>query len=144
MPNISSGNSGVTKKYKIKITASAQKDIRGIWEYIAQNNPLNAGEFILEIEKRICSLSTSPERNPVIPEGELLQTDQYRHFIYKNYRIVYRVQDEIVYVLRIFHGAKLLDLTSSPVENYSDARIREFEVEDKAVMRHLKKRSSMR
>jgi toxin ParE1/3/4 len=112
MPMNFSGNSGMKKKYKIKMTASAQSDIRILWDYISQNNPENAVEFISEIEKRIYSLSSLPERNPVIPEGEFLKTSDYRHLIYKKYRIIYRIRSEIVYVLRIFHGSKLLGLIS--------------------------------
>jgi len=81
-----------------------------LWEYISQNNPKNAEEFLSEIEKRINLLSLFPQRTPVIPEGELLQNDEYRHFIYNKYRIVYRIQNDIVFILRIFHGAKLLGM----------------------------------
>ena len=96
------------KKYKIKITASAQADFRIIWDYISQNNPINAGEFLSEIEKRIYALSIFPQRNPIIPEGEYFQIDEYRHFIHKKYRVVYRIQNDRVYILRIVHGARPL------------------------------------
>jgi toxin ParE1/3/4 len=108
MPRIFSGIFGMIKKYKVKITASAQSDFRTIWDYISQSNPINAVEFISEIEKRVHDLSILPERNPVIPEGEFLKSEEYRHVIYKKYRIIYRIRDENVYVLRIFHGSKLL------------------------------------
>jgi toxin ParE1/3/4 len=102
----------VKKRYKVIIAQSAQTDIRLIWGFISQNNPSNALVFINEIEARIYSLCDFPERNPIIPEGETLQVEVYRHLIYKKYRIVYRLQDAIVFVLRIFHGSKLLDLAS--------------------------------
>ena len=105
-----SGNSGMVKRYRVKITASAQADIGTIWDYISQNNPSNAVLFIAEIEKKVMSLSQFPDRHPVIPEGQYLQTNEYRHLVYKKYRVVYRIQDATVYVLRIFHGSKLLDL----------------------------------
>jgi toxin ParE1/3/4 len=105
-------NFEMIKKYKVKITASAQSDFRTIWDFISQNNPLNAVEFISEIEKRVYDLSILPDRNPIIPEGEFLKSEEYRHVIYKKYRIIYRIRDENVYVLRIFHGSKLLGLNS--------------------------------
>jgi toxin ParE1/3/4 len=105
-------NFGVTKKYKVKITLSAQSDIRTIWDYVSQLNPSNALVFINEIEERIYALSPYPERSPIIPEGEMLQNDVYRHLIYKDYRIVYRVQNENIFILRIFNGSKLLDMAS--------------------------------
>ena len=100
----------MAKRFSVRITASAQADLSTIWDYISQNNPANAAEFICEIEKRALSLSLFPERNPVIPEAELLHTSDYRHLVYKKHRIVYRIHNKIVYILRIFHGSKLLEL----------------------------------
>jgi toxin ParE1/3/4 len=34
---------------------------------------------------------------------------RYRHLIYGNYRTVFRVTGKTVYVLRVVHGARLLD-----------------------------------
>ena len=100
------------KKYSLKITASARRDIEVIWDYISPDNPANAICFIDEIEKKINTLKTLPERNPVIPESSYFPIDAYRHLIYKDYRIVYRIQSGTVLVLRILHGSKLLDLFS--------------------------------
>jgi toxin ParE1/3/4 len=105
----SSKNFGVTRKSKVKLTASAQSDI---YNYITEDNPSNAVTFIAELEKQIHSLSTYSDRNPYIPESAILQTQTYRHQICKNYRIIYKIQDDIVFVLRIFHGSKLLDIAA--------------------------------
>jgi plasmid stabilization system protein ParE len=102
----------VIKKYKVKITATAERDIQYIWDYISHDNPQNAGVFITEIEEKIYGLNIFPDRNPIIPEGQILQTKEYRHLIYKNYRIIYRFNQEIVFILRIFHGSKLLDIAA--------------------------------
>ena len=112
MLRTSLGNSAVTKKFKVKITASAQIDFTSIWDYISQNNPSNARTFISEIENKIYALAIFPERNPIIPEGEFFHIEEYRHLIYKDYRIVYRVRGDNVFILRIFHGSKLLDIGS--------------------------------
>jgi addiction module RelE/StbE family toxin len=101
----------VKKAFAVKLTSTAQSDIARIWEYIAQDSPLAANDFIDQIESRVFSLSDNPERQPVIPESEHLHTLQYRHLVYKDYRIIYRVQSNEVFVMRIFHGSKLLDLS---------------------------------
>lgn len=75
-------------------------------------NPQNAIAFIPEIEEKLNGSNIFPDRNPVIPEGQILQTREYRHLIYKNYRIIYRFNQEIVFILRIFHGSKLLDIAA--------------------------------
>ena len=97
------------RTYHVNITATAERDFIEIWEYIAQDDPVAASVFVDALESKIASLAAYPERNPFIPESRLLNTQLYRHLIYHNYRIVYRIDHETVYILRVFHGAKLLD-----------------------------------
>ena len=99
----------MTKKYQVNITQKAQKDIEQIFYYIADDNINNATNFILQLENQIYSLEDFPERNPLIPENAFFGTE-YRHLIYKKYRVVYRIFEKYVFVLRVFHGAKLLEL----------------------------------
>jgi toxin ParE1/3/4 len=98
----------VQKKYKVAITETAQQDFITIWEYISADNPVNARTFLDEIEAKALSLELFPQRHQMINENELLGTD-YRHLVYKKYRIIYRIDIEIVYILRIIHGAKPLE-----------------------------------
>ena len=95
-------------KYRVKITRSAEIDIDEIWSFIAGDSAKEAGEFILELEKQIDTLEHFPERCPLIPENELLGT-KYRHLLYGSYRTIFRISEDSVYVLRVLHGARLLD-----------------------------------
>lgn len=104
-----SRDSEVKKIYEVRITKSAQNDIEEIWQYIALDNIKIATEFIDKIERAIFSLESFPKRNPLIPEYEILKID-YRQLVYKNYRIIYRISEKVVYVLRILHGYRLFDL----------------------------------
>ncbi len=97
------------KIYEVRITKSAQNDIEEIWQYIALDNIKIATEFINKIERATFSLEGFPERNPLISEYEILKID-YRQLVYKNYRIIYRISENVVYVLRILHGYRLFDL----------------------------------
>ena len=106
MQTLFSRDSEVKKKYKVKITESAQNDIEDIWQYIALDNFKTATKFLDKIEQKIDSLQRFPERNPLIPENEILKSD-YRHLLFSNYRIIYRIEGSIVYILRVFHGSKL-------------------------------------
>jgi plasmid stabilization system protein ParE len=94
----------VSKKYNIQITATAQTDIGRIWDYSALDARDQIAACITRLEKSIISLADYPERNPLIPENILLNT-QYRHVILDNYRIIYRMQPGTVWVVRILHGA---------------------------------------
>ena len=97
----------MTTKYKVNITKHAQKDLEHLFYYIAADSGNNASKFILEIEEKIYTLEHFPNRNPLIPENEYFETE-YRHLIYKKYRIIYRIVENTVYILRIIHGTKLL------------------------------------
>lgn len=99
----------MTKRYKVNLTQLAQKDLEQIYYYIAADNIINAGNFVLELEKKIYSLETFPERQPLIAENEFFATD-YRHLIYKKYRIIYRISEKTVFILRVIHGAMLLKI----------------------------------
>ena len=97
------------RKYEVNFSQQAQNDLEQIFYYIADDSINNASSFILQLEKKVYSLKLFPDRHPLIPENEFFGTD-YRHLIYKKYRIVYRIAERSVFVLRIFHGAKLLNL----------------------------------
>ena len=99
----------MAKKYQVNLTRQAQNDLEKIYYYIVDDSINNAANFVLQLEQKIYSLDHFPDRNPFIPENEFFGTD-YRHLIFKKYRIVYRIVDKLVFILRIFHGAKLLNL----------------------------------
>lgn len=99
----------MTKIYKVNLTQLAQEDLEHIFYYIAADSISNASNFIIELEKKVYSIEHLPNRNPLIPENEYFGTD-YRHLIYKKYRIIYRVLEDSVYILRVIRGAKLLEL----------------------------------
>ncbi len=79
-----------------------------IWEYIAQDQPDAATAFVLRLEEQIRTLERFPERAPLVPENELLGT-AYRHLLYGNYRTIFKIVGARVIILRLLHGARLLD-----------------------------------
>ena len=96
------------KKYRVDITATAEADTAAIWDYIAQDNPDAATAFILRLEEQIGTLERYPERCPPVPENDLLGT-AYRHLLFGNYRTIFKIIGVRVIILRIIHGARLLD-----------------------------------
>ncbi len=99
----------MAKKYKVNISLSAQNDLEHIFFYIAEDSINNAKKFILELEKKIYSLDTFPERFALIPENIFFGTS-YRHIVHKKYRVIYKIDNNSVQILRVVRGAKLLDL----------------------------------
>ena len=95
-------------KYNVEIAPAAEWDVEEIWTYIAADSPENATDFILRLEEHIEKLEEYPERCPLIPENEQLGT-AYRHLQYGAYRTIFRIAGKTVYILRMIHGARLLD-----------------------------------
>lgn len=98
------------KKYRVKITRHAESDIESIFAYIHGKSPQAAIDFISELERQISSVERFPLRCPVIPEASELGI-QYRHLLNGEYRTILRIQGSTVYILRVIHGARLLDLS---------------------------------
>ena len=86
----------------------AERDIEETWNFIAHDGPEEADKFVRRLEEQIETLERFPERCPLIPENEILGT-RYRYLLYGNYRSVFRIARKTVYVIRVIHGARLLD-----------------------------------
>lgn len=97
----------MTKKYHVEISDRAEKDIDTNHSYIARDKPGAADRWADKIFKLIKSLKTNPHRFEEIPEGGAFD-HSYRHVLHGPYRIIYRIEEETVRVLRIFHAARLL------------------------------------
>lgn len=95
-------------KFRVRITRTAERDLEEAWTYIAQDSIEEAEKFVRRLEEQIATLESFPERCPLIPESEILGA-RYRHLLYGNYRTVVRIAGRTVHVLRIIHGARLLD-----------------------------------
>ncbi|KFD41766.1 hypothetical protein HX99_02900 [Peptococcaceae bacterium SCADC1_2_3] len=97
------------QKYRVEITRIAESDIKEIFEYIARDNKEAAIKWVKEIERQIDTLEDFPMCCPVIPEVQEIG-EEYRHFIYGNYRTIFRIEGSKVIIMRVIHGARLLDL----------------------------------
>ncbi len=94
-------------RFRVEITATAERDVRDINEYIAGDNPAAARLWVTEIRRQMKSLSHLPRRGAVVPESQDLGVE-YRHLVYGSYRTIYRIVDRRVLVVRVIHGAQLL------------------------------------
>lgn len=67
--------------YRVEITATAEADVAGIWDYIAQDSPAAASAFILRLDEQIGALERFPKRCPYVPESRLLG-ERYRQLLF--------------------------------------------------------------
>ena len=96
------------RKFRVDITEAAEADVVEIWGYIVQDKPDAATAFVLRLEEQIGTLERFPERAPLVPENELLGTT-YRHLLHGKYRTLFKIVGSRVIILRVLHGARLLD-----------------------------------
>jgi toxin ParE1/3/4 len=95
-------------KFRVRISETAENDFVEAWRFISEDSPEAAFDFLLQLEKQVSTLETFPARCPLISENDLIGT-QYRHLIHGDYRVIFRIEARVVYVVRIIHAARLLD-----------------------------------
>lgn len=91
-------------QFQVIITPSAKADIFEINAWLLENYPDSAESWLWGISQAVTSLSKFPERCPISPEGEAFDV-VVRQLLYgkkpHTYRILFSIQDEKIYVLRI-------------------------------------------
>lgn len=95
-------------KYKVRLTAGAERDLDSIRAYIASQRDEDAADkWLDDLEDVVESLETFPERGPVPPELQGLGIDAFRQLLtLKPYRIIYRAAPGRVNVMIIAHGRR--------------------------------------
>jgi addiction module RelE/StbE family toxin len=76
-----------------------------IAEYIAQDNPSAAENWVNAVFTNVEQLKKFPESGRIVPE---INNYFFRELIYGNYRIVYRIEENRVSILTIRHGKQIL------------------------------------
>lgn len=87
----------------------AEGDVAAIHARIRRDNPTAAAAWLDTVERNIVSLERWPRRCAVIPEATELDSE-YRHLINAPYRTIFRIAGSRVIIVRVIHGAQLLDL----------------------------------
>lgn len=91
------------KNFKVIFAPQAGRDLETIVQYIAKNAGAEVAErFGIQLLEKALSLRSLPERGRVVPEVG----NPFREIIFRSYRIVYRVSDDLVEVVRFWHAAR--------------------------------------
>ena len=91
---------------KINWTSLAVSDLKGVFDYIADDSSRYAQITAGKIHYRVQTLADQPNSGRIVPEFE---DTTIRELISGNYRIIYSlVNDYQIDVLRIFHSARSL------------------------------------
>jgi plasmid stabilization system protein ParE len=97
--------------FKVEISPLAEADADETFFWIAKDSPRNAERWYRGLIEKLQTLSTDPESHPIAPDSDAFAED-VRQLLYGKrrgvHRILFAIRGEIVYVLRILHGARKL------------------------------------
>ena len=75
-------------------------------EYIANDKPNAAQKWLEKIFSEVEKLENLPMSGRKVPE---LKQDNYRELLIGNYRIIYKLEKDKIFILSVRHSKQLLD-----------------------------------
>ena len=98
------------KHYQVIILPSAERDIGGAYEWLAELDAEAAIRWYNRLLEMIFSLDMFPKRCPLAPENEFFNVEIREIFHSRRqhkYRILFTMSENEVHVLHVRHGARL-------------------------------------
>lgn len=94
-------------KYKVLIDPFAKQDIKEIFLYIVSGDGIKVADKILyALEEAISKLEKYPERGHIPQELRQTGIKRYLEIHYKPYRIIYEINDNLIYVHSVLDGRR--------------------------------------
>ncbi len=88
---------------QVRWSLTAGNDLQEIEDFIARDSALHAITFVDRIVESAENFLKTPHIGRIVPE---FNRPDLREVIFRNYRIVYLVQDDVVFILRVVHGSR--------------------------------------
>jgi len=89
---------------RILFTPTGHRQFFEAIAYIYKDNPAAASDFRRKTEQKLSRLKAFPESGRVIPEFPDLP---FREVIVRPYRFFYRLKEDAVWIVAVWHGAQL-------------------------------------
>jgi plasmid stabilization system protein ParE len=98
---------------RVVLSGEAKADLREIGLFIARDNKTRARSFVRELQAKAHDAANMPRVFPLIP--------RYEHYgirrrPYRDYLILYRIEDIRISIVRILHGARDYEALLFPEE----------------------------
>ena len=90
---------------KLIWTNEALNRLIEIEDYISEDSPRRAVNFVNQIIQKTESLKKHPRKGRIVPEFSI---PEIREIIYKNYRIVYIISKESLEILTVFESHRFI------------------------------------
>lgn len=95
-------------KIKVEFADSAIFDLDEIYAwYVEQQSPESGQRLIAEIVDKTSQLDSFPQSGRIVPEFGLVNV---RELIYPPFRIVYRLDKDSIWIVRIWRSERLLNM----------------------------------
>ena len=91
---------------QIRWTPQAADDLESITDYIGLDSPHYASFFAMNVISAAERLATHPRLGRAVPE---CSDTTIRELLLGNYRLIYRVREETVEILSVYHGSRIFD-----------------------------------
>ena len=92
---------------KIKWSPLSVERLTSIVKYISEDKPTTAIKLSETIFTSVERLKEFPQSGRVVPE---LDNSKYREILVSNYRVIYSIVEDVVYILTIRHQVQLLNM----------------------------------
>jgi addiction module RelE/StbE family toxin len=91
---------------KLRFSPQSVEDLKAIYDYIKRDSPLNASKVVHTIKDECKKLLKYPEIG-----REIIKTPSHsiRQILIYRYRIFYRLRENDIEVLSIYHSSRLLE-----------------------------------
>jgi len=90
---------------KVVWTEFAIEDLKSINDYISKDSKVYASRFVEKLMSRVDQLETNPKSGRIVPEFNI---ETLRELIEGNYRIIYKIDNDFIGIVRIHHSSRQL------------------------------------
>lgn len=91
------------RRRRVIWTEQARDALNEALEYIAQDSPSGAREFLTDCLDAAASLAELSQRGQVVEEAN---RPEIRQLLVQRYRLLYEVQDAKIFILALLHGSR--------------------------------------
>jgi plasmid stabilization system protein ParE len=104
--------------FEVSWTEVAIRDLERIIEFLKERDIARAGKVLDALEKAALTLGVLPMRGRIVPELRSWDVSTYRELLVDPYRLIYRTDEERVWVVAVIDGRR--DLESVLLERLFD------------------------
>jgi plasmid stabilization system protein ParE len=88
---------------QVRWSLTAGNDLQDIEDFIARDSVLHAIAFVDRVVESTETLLKTPQIGRMVPE---FNRPDLRELLFRDYRIVYLLQDDAAFILRVVHGSR--------------------------------------